>query len=104
MKGRFIRLEHYESKEKRIVIILEQKFDANERTERGHSNVRAGRDVGLPESAVRNTVKHAGEIKEAKIASDFCGLQTFARTRSRNICKDQKSYTDINRVSSTCTD
>jgi hypothetical protein len=39
---------------------------------RGHSNCKIGRDVGLPESAVRNVVNQAGEIEvKCKFASAF---------------------------------
>ncbi|XP_007498102.2 tigger transposable element-derived protein 1-like [Monodelphis domestica] len=70
-------------KKKRLVITLEQKCDVIERHERGHSNSKIGRDVGMPESTVRNIIKHAGEIKEkGKVASTFCGLQTTTRNRS----------------------
>jgi hypothetical protein len=50
-------------KETRLVITVEQKFDVTERHERGHSNSKAGRDVGMSESTVRNIIKHSGEIK-----------------------------------------
>ncbi|XP_063152245.1 uncharacterized protein LOC134492057 isoform X1 [Candoia aspera] len=71
------------SKKKRLVITLEQKCDVIERHECGHSNAKIGRDVGMPESTVRNIIKHAGEIKKkGKVASAFCGLQTSARNRS----------------------
>ncbi|XP_036597382.1 tigger transposable element-derived protein 1-like [Trichosurus vulpecula] len=70
-------------KKKRLVITLEQKCDVIERHERGHSNSKIGRDVGMPESTVRNIIKHAGEIKKkGKVASTFCGLQTTTRNRS----------------------
>ncbi|KAM9033903.1 uncharacterized protein LOC105749892 [Sarcophilus harrisii] len=71
------------TKKKRLVITLEQKFDVIERHERGHSNSKIGRDIGMPESTVRNIIKHAGEIKKkGKVASTFCGLQTTTRNRS----------------------
>jgi hypothetical protein len=70
---------------KRFVIILEQKFDVLERYGRGHINTKIERDVRMPESTVRNIIKHAGEIKEkGKVASVFSGLRTSARNRSVN--------------------
>jgi hypothetical protein len=44
--------------------------------ERGHSNSKIGRDVGMLDSTVRNIMKLAGEIREeGKATTAFCGLQ-----------------------------
>ncbi|KAM6471896.1 uncharacterized protein PHA67_002618 isoform 2-T2 [Liasis olivaceus] len=83
------------SKKKRLVITLEQKCDVIERHECGHSNAKIGRDVGMPESTVRNIIKHAGEIKKkGKVASAFCGLQTSARNRSVTMIETEHLLTE----------
>jgi hypothetical protein len=46
------------ARQKRLVIVLEQTFGVIERQEHGRSNSKTGRDVGMPESTVRNVVKH----------------------------------------------
>jgi predicted transcriptional regulator len=62
-----------------------------ERYEHGHIDCKIGRDVGMPESTVRNIIKHAGEIKEkGKVVSDICGLH--------NIYKEYKCYNNRNRA------
>jgi hypothetical protein len=48
-----------------------------------HINSKMRWDVGMPESMVRNLIKHAGEINEkGKVASSFCCLWTATRNRS----------------------
>jgi hypothetical protein len=40
-----------------------------ERHERGHSNSKIGRDVGMRESTGRNIVKHAGKVASAFVVT-----------------------------------
>ncbi|XP_059173239.1 uncharacterized protein LOC131953856 isoform X2 [Physella acuta] len=70
-------------KKKRLVISLEQKFDVIARHERGHSNYKIGRDLGMPESTVRNIIKHSEEIKEkGRVALALGDWQVSTTNRS----------------------
>lgn len=64
------------------------------RHEGGRSNSKTGRDVGMPESTVRNSIKHAGEIREkCKFASAFCGLRTSTKNTSVKVIGIQRLLT-----------
>jgi hypothetical protein len=71
------------SKEKAIIITLEQRCDVIDGHEREQRNSKMGREVKMPESTVRNVMKHAEEIKvRGKVASAFRGLQISTSYKS----------------------
>lgn len=50
-----------DSKKKKFVITLEQKFDVIEQHELGHTNTKIAQSVGMPESIGYNIIKMQGK-------------------------------------------
>jgi hypothetical protein len=81
-KGRFLEIKTLRAQKRRDSLLHWSK-KLIERHERGHSNSKTRRDVEMPESTGRNSIKHSGEIKEkGEVVSACCGLQTYTRNRS----------------------
>jgi hypothetical protein len=64
------------------------------RHERGHSNSKIGRHIGMPKSTVRNIIKQAREMNgKGKVASAFCGLQLSTRNGGVNMIEIERLLT-----------
>ena len=67
----------------RVALTMAQKLEVIERYESGHRITKIFRDLGIPESTVRNIIRHADQIKQkGEVTSAYGDLQTSTRNRS----------------------